>query len=252
MPIPRGAKARAAEAMARFRRVYPGRYSYLHHASPFQLLVAVILSAQAPDALVNRRTPGLFARFPEARSMMQAAQEEVYALIHPIPFAYTKAKYLVGTARMLVERHGGEVPLAMEDLVELPGVARKTASVVQGYVFGASEGVAVDTHVRRVSYRLALTEHEAPAKIEKDLMALYPPGDWPDVNFYFIQHGRHGPCVARRPRCPACVVKDLCPKVGVTEMGAPKEKPAREKTPRDAAPKRAAQKKGAGKRAGKR
>lgn len=253
MSPPRGAKANAPEALSRFRAAYPARYSYLLHETPFQLLVAVILSAQAPDALVNRRTPGLFAKYPTPEAMMGATRDEVFALIDPIPFAYTKAKHLLGTARLLVEKHGGALPRSMEDLVELPGVARKTASVVQGYVFGASEGVAVDTHVRRVSYRLALTEHEAPPRIEKDLMALYPPEDWPDVNFYFIQHGRHGPCVARRPRCPECIVEDICPRKGVTEVGAPKGAAAGGEGPERTARKAAAPKGGVRKkRAGKR
>ena len=234
MAPPRGAPAKAPEVLARFRAAYPPRYSYLRHETPFQLLVAVILSAQAPDALVNKRTPGLFARFPTPEAMMGATQQEVFDLLHPIPFSWTKAKHLLGAARILVEKHGGALPRAMADLVELPGVARKTASVVQGYVFGAAEGVAVDTHVRRVSYRLGLTEHEAPPRIEKDLMALYPAPDWPDINFYFIQHGRHGPCVARRPRCPECLVRDLCPRRGVDEVGAPKGGPGT--TPPDADP----------------
>lgn len=225
MTPPRGAKAKAPEVLARFRREYPPRYAYLHHETPFQLLVAVILSAQAQDATVNRRTPGLFAKYPTAERMARAEPQDLYDLLEPITFARSKAKRLVGMARMLVERHGGEVPTTMEALVELPGVARKTASVVQGYVTGRAEGVAVDTHVRRVSYRLALTDQEAPPKIETDLMALYPPEDWPDINFYFIWHGRHGPCVARKPRCPECIVEDLCPKKGVTEMGVPKGTP---------------------------
>jgi endonuclease III len=221
-PMPaRGAKERAGEVLARFRETYPEPYSYLHHGSPFQLLVAVILSAQAPDALVNRRTPGLFGKYPTPEAMRNATVEELADLVHPVPFARSKARYLKETARLLVERHGGEVPRSMEDLTALPGVARKTASVVQGYVFGASEGVGVDTHVRRVSFRLGLTSEETPQKIERDLMALHPPEDWPAINFYYIQHGRHGPCVARRPRCPGCVVEDLCPRQGVTETAPP-------------------------------
>ena len=220
MAPPRGAKAKAPEVLARFRREYPPRYSYLHHETPFQLLVAVILSAQTADALVNQRTPGLFAKFPTPEKMAKADREDVFGLLHPITFAYTKAKHLIGMSGLLVEKHGGEVPRSMADLVELPGVARKTASVVQGYVFGEAEGVAVDTHVKRVSYRLGLTAEESPVKIERDLAALYPSADWPDINFYFIQHGRHGPCVARKPRCGACIVEDLCPKKGVTEVGA--------------------------------
>lgn len=239
----RSAQERAREVLARFRKTYPTPYAYLHHASPFQLLVAVILSAQAPDALVNKRTPELFARYPTAEAMQHATVEALADLVHPIPFARSKARYLKETARLLVERHGGQVPRSMEDLVALPGVARKTASVVQGYVFGVSEGIGVDTHVRRVSYRLGLTTEETPAKIERDLMALYPPEDWPAINFFFIYHGRHGPCVARKPRCPECVVEDLCPKQGVTEVGLPK----------DAAAKKSSRKPGKGPgRAGKR
>lgn len=216
---PRGAKERALETMARFRRAYGPRYAYLAHGSPFQLLVAVILSAQAPDAVVNRVTPALFAAYPTARAMAQAPEEELRRLVEPVSFARSKARHLRGAARLLVERHGGEVPRAMEDLVALPGVGRKTASVVQGYVWGEAEAVAVDTHVRRVSFRLGLTTREDPDQVAEDLGALYPPRDWPDVNFFFIRHGR-AVCVARRPRCGECLVADLCPRRGVTAVAA--------------------------------
>ena len=212
---------RAKEALARLRRGYPPRHAFLDHATPFQLLVAVALSAQWQDRLVNRVTPALFARFGTPEAMARASPEEVLALIRPATFAPTKAQRLVEMARLLVERFGGGVPRTLEDLTSLPGVGRKTASVVQGYVWGEAESVAVDTHVKRVSYRLGLTTTLDPDRAADELGALYPRKDWPDLNYYLIQHGR-AICRARKPSCGDCLVADLCPKVGVLDAGGGK------------------------------
>lgn len=209
-----GPAKRGAEALARFRDRYGERVSYLHHRTPFQLLVAVILSAQSTDAGVNRATPALFRAYPDAERMAKASVDDLFALIGTVNFARAKARHLQGMARQLVERHGGEVPRTMADLTSLPGVGRKTASVVQGYVHGEAETVAVDTHVARVAERLGLTSSREPRKAERELEALYPRAEWPDVNYYFIAHGR-AICRARRPLCEECLVKDVCPKVGV-------------------------------------
>lgn len=203
--------------MARFRTQYGERYSYLRHETPFQLLVAVVLSQQNTDAGVNKVTPALFAKYGTPEAMARARVESIRALIEPIRYAWTKAPRLKEMARRIVDDFGGEVPTTMEELTSLPGVGVKTASVVQGYVLGRAEAVAVDVHVGRVAYRLGLTTSPTNAdRSSRELGALYLEKDWPDVNFYFIKHGRTT-CVARRPFCGDCVVRDLCPRVGVTE-----------------------------------
>ncbi len=214
MAVPRGAAERGREALARFRKEYGERYSYLRHGTGFQLLVAVILSAQTPDALTNKVTPELFRRWPTPHALARADVDEVRAAIRPVNFSHGKAQRIVDAARMVEERFGGKVPRAMADLLEIPGVGRKTANVVQGHLFDESEGVGVDTHVKRVSYRLALTTEEDPEKVETDLNRVFEPRDYPSVNFYFIAHGR-AICRARAPKCSECVVTDVCPKKGV-------------------------------------
>jgi len=216
VPLPRGAKTRAPEALARLRRRYGAWRSYLDHETPFQLLVAVALSAQTPDALTNKVTPELFRRWPDAASLAEAHPDDVLEVIRPLNFSYGKSRRLVAAARMVRDEFGGEVPRAMEDLVKIPGVGRKTANVVQGHAWRASEGVAVDTHVKRVAFRLGLTANEDPVTVERDLNRLYPKEHYPLVNFYFIAHGR-ATCTARRPACPDCVLADICPKRGVEE-----------------------------------
>ena len=216
MGLPPGAKARAPVALERLRREHGEPYCFLDHASPFQLLVAVILSAQCTDAMVNKVTPALFAKYPTPQALAEAPREDVERIIHRTGFYRAKAKNVQGAARLIVERFGGEVPRAMEDLMELPGVARKTANVVQEQAFGGSEGVCVDTHVKRVAYRLGLTREDDPVKVEEDLMRVYPEADWGDVPFHFILHGRQV-CDAKRPRCGACLLADLCPKKGLTK-----------------------------------
>lgn len=207
-------KARARETLARFRRDYEPPHSFLDHETPFQLLVAVLLSAQTTDRSVNAITPALFARYPTAEAMAAAPLDELERLLKGVSFHRVKARNARETARLVAERFGGEVPRAMEDLTALPGVGRKTAAVVQGHVWGEAERVAVDTHVKRVTFRLGLTDTQDPDKASDRLGALYPREDWPPINYYFIVHGRTT-CVARRPRCGDCVVEDLCPKQGV-------------------------------------
>lgn len=216
MAHPRGARKRAGVALDRLRRAYGERYSYLHHETPFQLLVAVILSAQTPDALTNKVTPELFRRWPDADALARADPDEVHRVIRSVNFSRGKSRRLVAAARMVRDAYGGQVPRALEELVAIPGVGRKTANVVQGHVWNASEGVAVDTHVKRVSFRLGLTNEEDPEKVELDLNRVFEPADYPDVNFYLIAHGR-AVCVARKPKCGACVLDDVCPKRGVAK-----------------------------------
>jgi endonuclease-3 len=173
-------------------------------------LVAVVLSAQTTDVAVNRITPALFRRYPDARALARAKQPDVERAIGTIGMFRQKARNIVGLARQLVEKHGGEVPALMADLVALPGVGRKTANVVLGVAFGAPEGVVVDTHVLRVSQRLGLSQHSTPEEVEADLMRLFPQSEWDLVGHTLIFHGRRI-CAARRPACAACPVSDLCP-----------------------------------------
>lgn len=213
MALPPGAKQRAPEALARLRPEYGEQYWFLDHETPFQLLVAVILSAQCTDAMVNKVTPALFARYGTPEALAAAPREDVERLVYRTGFYKNKAKNIQATAQRIVEEYGGEVPRAMQDLLTLPGVARKTANVVMES-FGQPEGVCVDTHVGRVARRLGLTRGEDPVKVEEDLMRLYPRDEWGVVPFYFIMHGR-AVCDAKRPRCSDCLLADLCPKRGV-------------------------------------
>ncbi len=202
--------ARALEVLQRLQREYPGATCSLVHGNPFQLLVATILSAQCTDARVNLTTPALFARFPDAESLADADQEEVEKLIRSTGFFRSKAKSLIGMARALVERHDGQVPDDMDALTRLPGVGRKTANVVLGNAFGREEGIVVDTHVTRLSQRLGFTRADDAAKIENDLLPLFPREHWTQLSHLFIDHGR-AICEARLPRCELCVLNDVCP-----------------------------------------
>ena len=190
--------------------VYGRGRTALRHSNPFQLLVAVILSAQCTDKRVNQVAPRLFRRFPGPREMAQADLAELEEIIRPVGCFRVKARHIRETARMVVEEFGGRVPDTMEELTRLPGVARKTANVVLYSAFGKNEGIAVDTHVRRISRRLGLTTHTDPAKIEQDLMALVPRERWGNLTFVMIDHGR-AVCRARRPLCHVCPVADRCP-----------------------------------------
>jgi endonuclease III len=201
---------RAASIQARLAARYPSPTTALGHGSAWELLVATILSAQATDETVNKVTPGLFARYPTVADFAAADREELERAIYQTGFFRNKARSLKEAARYLLEHHGGEVPARMEDLVLLPGVGRKTANVVLGSFFGRNEGVVVDTHVGRLSRRLGLTANDDPEKVEVDLMALVPVGEWTNFSHRLIYYGREV-CTAKDPRCDACELADLCP-----------------------------------------
>src|SRR6059036_331076 len=203
-------KARARKIIARLKRAYPDATCALNHASALELVVATILSAQCTDARVNLVTPALFAKYRTAADYASADPRVLEKEIQSTGFFRNKTKSIIGMAQALVERHGGEVPDTIEQLVQLPGVGRKTANVVLGTWFGKNEGVVVDTHVQRLSTLLGLTKQEDPAKIERDLMALVPRDKWTWFSHTLILHGRRV-CIARRPKCEECVVNQLCP-----------------------------------------
>ena len=194
----------------RLRSAHPDIHCALHHENPFQLLVATILSAQCTDERVNQVTPALFARFPTPQDMAASRREDLEALIRPTGFYRNKAKNIQGASIRICERFGGEVPQGMDELTSLPGVARKTANVVRGVCFGLADGIVVDTHVKRLSQRLGLTEQKTPEKIEKELMLIIPPEDWIDISHLLIFHGRRV-CHARKPDCVNCTLANLCP-----------------------------------------
>jgi endonuclease III len=203
-------RARAAEIIARLHDEYPAAHCSLTHGDAYQLLTATILSAQCTDARVNMVTPALFRRYPTPADLAGARQEDVEELIRSTGFLRSKARSIIGMAGALTERHDGAVPRTLAELVELPGVGRKTANVVLGNAFGIDEGVVVDTHVKRLSGRLALSGHTDPEKIEADLMSLVERTEWTVLPHLFIDHGR-AICKAPTPRCEACVLADLCP-----------------------------------------
>ena len=212
MGKPRTAKGRARETAARLAIEYPGtpkELCALNHDSPFQLLIATILSAQATDERVNLVTPALFARYPTPPDLAGADQPELERLIQSTGFFRSKARSLIGMARAVVERYGGEVPVALEDLVTLPGVGRKTANVIRSVDFD-QPGLPVDTHVLRLSRLLGLTTNKDPDKVEADLTAMLPPREWGSLSLRLILHGRKV-CIARRPRCEVCLLADFCP-----------------------------------------
>ena len=203
-------RSRVRAILRRLRVAYPDARCSLDFETPWQLLVATILSAQCTDERVNAVTPALFARFPEPAEMLAATQEEVARAIFKTGFHNQKARSLRGAAEAVIERHGGRVPRRTEQLVRLPGVGRKTAAVVTGNAFGRREGIAVDTHVGRLTRRLALTTETDPVAVERTLMELVPRAAWVDWSHLLIFHGR-AVCLARAPRCDACVLLDLCP-----------------------------------------
>ena len=204
------AAARIGELLARLKQAYPDAHCALEHTSPYELLVATILSAQCTDARVNMVTPALFARYPGPAALAGAAQADVEALVQSTGFFRNKAKNLIAMAQAVMAQHGGEIPRTMDQLHALPGVGRKTANVVLGNAFGINAGVTVDTHVTRLSNLLGLTAHQDAVKIEQDLITLVPQDDWTLVSHLLIMHGR-GVCIANRPRCGECVLAALCP-----------------------------------------
>lgn len=182
----------------------------LVHRTPFELIVATVLSAQSTDVMVNQVTPELFRRWPTPEKLADAKPPEVEKAIGRLGFFRQKTKSIVGLSQRLVAEHGGEVPRSLDELVKLPGVGRKTANVVLGVAFGAPEGVVVDTHVQRISQRLGFTAHGEPAEIEQDLMRTFPRADWDAIGHVLIFHGRRI-CTARKPACAACPVSGSCP-----------------------------------------
>ena len=209
MALPRGARQRVAVVLERLRGEYPEARSALHRENPYQLLVATILSAQSTDEMVNKTTPALFARYPTPADLAEADPGEVEGLIHSTGFFRSKTKSLMGMAQALEERFDGKVPTALEDLVTLPGVGRKTANVVRSVGFDLP-GLPVDTHVGRLSRRLRLTTESDPVKAELDLNRIVPEEERGDFSLRLIEHGRKV-CYARRPRCDVCVLADVCP-----------------------------------------
>lgn len=210
----RDAARRAPEILTRLIAAYPDARCALDYRNAYELLCATILSAQCTDARVNIVTPTLFERYPTPEALARARPADVEAIIKSTGFFRNKTRSLIGMAQALVADYGGEVPRTMEELRLLPGVGRKTANVILGNAYGINEGITVDTHVTRLSRLLGLTRHDDPAKIEQDLMLLFPRDHWALVSHLLIFHGRRV-CVARRPRCAECVLSDICPSSAV-------------------------------------
>lgn len=203
-------QTRTRKIIKLLRLAYPDAHCALNHENALQLLIATILSAQCTDVRVNIVTVDLFRKYRTVQDFADADQTELEQDIHSTGFFRNKAKSILGAARMIIDEYGGEVPQTMDELLRLPGVARKTANVVMGNAFGIASGVVVDTHVGRLSTLLGLTEEKTPEKIELDLQQLVPRKDWIDFSHLLIYHGRQV-CIARRPQCEICVVEKLCP-----------------------------------------
>jgi endonuclease-3 len=201
---------RAPEIIKRLSKAHPDAHVALDFTNPLECLVATILSAQCTDERVNMVTKTLFKKYRTPEDYLKVPVEELAADIKPTGFFNQKTKSIRGACARIVEAYGGKVPNTMEDLITLPGVARKTANIVLGNAYGIVEGIAVDTHVRRVAERLGFTSETDPDKIERDLMRLIPRKRWFDFTYVIIDHGR-STCVARKPRCDVCPVNDLCP-----------------------------------------
>ena len=232
--MPRESKAakreRAVEVCRRMGELYPAPESALDYTNPFELVICVMLSAQTTDAAVNKVTPELFRRWPDAASLAAADVAEVGEVIHTIGFWRAKAAHAVEAAQMIMADHAGEIPSTMDELTRLPGVGRKTANIVLNKAFGVVDGIAVDTHVYRIATRLGLTKAPTPLAAEQDLLNVLPQELWGPVNEQWIHFGRDV-CDARSPRCDACALADLCPSCGKV-AGNPKPKPKRRKRSR--------------------
>ncbi len=202
--------ARALEVLTRLKVHYPDATCSLDYETPFQLLVATILSAQCTDERVNKVTPALFARFSDAQSMAEAGPQEIEELVKSTGFFRNKAKNIQAAAQKIIREFDGVVPNTMEQLITLPGAARKTANVVLAHAYGINAGVTVDTHVKRLCNRLGFTQQVDPGKIEQDLMKILPQADWENWSIRLIYHGR-ATCDARKPDCGNCFLADLCP-----------------------------------------
>ncbi|MEZ4518495.1 MAG: endonuclease III [Chloroflexota bacterium] len=198
------------EVIQRLRAAYPDAHCELDYETPMQLLVATILSAQCTDERVNLTTPALFERFPTVEDLAGAEQAEVEELVRPTGFYRQKARYIRESSQTLLHEYGGDIPQDMDDLLRLPGVARKTANVVRGEIYGLADGITVDTHVKRLSARLGFTQETDPVKVERDLMQIIPRESWIEISHLLIWHGRQV-CKARKPDCPNCPLNDICP-----------------------------------------
>ncbi|MBK8467489.1 MAG: endonuclease III [Chloracidobacterium sp.] len=208
-------KARANEIIKRLKKAYPDAHCALNHTSPFELLIATILSAQCTDARVNIVTADLFRKYRSPADYLKVPQTELERDIHSTGFFRNKSKNIQAACERLINHYNGEVPRTMDDLLSLGGVARKTANVVMGNAFGIASGVVVDTHVSRISQLLGLTKNKTPEKIENDLQQLIPKKHWVMFPHWMIHHGRQV-CIARRPKCGECVLNDICPKIGLS------------------------------------
>ncbi|WP_346681044.1 endonuclease III [Enorma massiliensis] len=208
-------RERAIEVCERLDRRYGPVECFLDHENPFRLVISVLLSAQTTDAQVNKVTPELFRRWPTPEAMAGATPAEIAEVIKSLGFYKTKAKHCVEAAQMIVADYGGHVPADMKELVKLPGVGRKTANIVLNVSFGIVEGIAVDTHVNRITHRLKLspkTHEKEPLKTEQDLLKILPKAYWRNVNHQWIKFGREI-CDARKPLCGECPLSDICPSV---------------------------------------
>ncbi|MCS7199065.1 MAG: endonuclease III [Caldimicrobium sp.] len=202
-------KEKAKEIIARLKKAYPKARIALNYSNPLELLIATILSAQCTDERVNQVTIKLFKKYRTPEDYLKVSLEELAEDIRSTGFYQQKAKYIKEACRLIVEKHQGQVPKTMEELLELPGVARKTANIVLSNAYGIVEGIAVDTHVGRLSQRLGLTKAKQPEKIERELMEIIPKEEWFIFPYLLQSHGR-AICLAKKPKCPQCILKDLC------------------------------------------
>jgi endonuclease-3 len=218
-------KRRARIIINRLKKAYPAPGTALEHRSALDLLVATILSAQCTDVRVNKVTPNLFSRYPSASDYAGADRSELEQLVRSTGFYRNKAKSIQSASQKIVERFSGDVPRTMDELLELPGVARKTANVVLGNYYGIAAGVVVDTHVHRLSHRMGLSHGNTAEQVERDLMVLYPAKDWIDLGNVLILHGR-SVCSARQPKCEECIVGSYCPKIEVASKAKKTSRPS--------------------------
>lgn len=223
---PRREAERVAEILTTLARTYPDAHCALHHRNAFELTVATILSAQCTDERVNKTTPALFREYPDAPSLASAKMIRVEELVKSTGFYKNKARSLVGMAKAVMENHKGEIPSTIEELTALPGIGRKTANVVLGNAFGIATGIVVDTHVKRLAFRMGLTKQTNPEKVEIDLMKVVPKSDWVMISHRLIFHGRRI-CVARKPRCETCPILHVCPRKGLKKATSSQPKALR-------------------------
>lgn len=207
-------KKKATKILSRLRNIYPNRQTMLNWKNPWELLVSTVLAAQCTDKRVNQVTPNFFARWPTIESLASTPPNEVEDVIRSTGFFRNKAKNLIACAQKIVQNYEGKVPQNMNELLSLPGIARKTANIILSNAFGINAGIAVDTHVKRLSYRLGLSNSTNPNIIEKDLQKLFPKDSWGEINHLLVNFGRDI-CKARRPECAQCMLNDICSKQGI-------------------------------------